>query len=78
MPMQYTEIFTVTVVTIEKFQFIFCNIFFLSFAKNIDCGHTLEPPQRGGSNEYAQNIDCGHTLEPPQRGGSNEYPQSIF
>ena len=27
---------------------------FLSFAQNIDCGYTLEPPRRGGSNEYPQ------------------------
>ena len=29
------------------------NIFdnFLTFAQNIDCGYTLEPPRRGGSNE---------------------------
>ena len=25
---------------------------FLIFAQNIDCGYTLEPPRRGGSNEY--------------------------
>ena len=24
------------------------------FAKNIDCGYSLEPPCRGGSNEYPQ------------------------
>ena len=24
--------------------------------KNIDCGYSLEPPQRGGSNEYSQSI----------------------
>ena len=41
----------------------------------------LEPPRRGGSNEYPQSMflsDCGYTLEPPRRGGSNEYPQSMF
>ena len=27
---------------------------FLIFAQNIDCGYTLEPPPRGGSNEYTQ------------------------
>ena len=27
---------------------------FLVFAQNIDCGYTLEPPRRGGSNEYPQ------------------------
>ena len=28
--------------------------FFDIFAQNIDCGYTLEPPLRGGSNEYPQ------------------------
>ena len=27
---------------------------FLIFAQNIDCGYTLEPLRRGGSNEYPQ------------------------
>ena len=31
---------------------------FLIFAQNIDCGYTLEPPQRGGSNEYPQSMFC--------------------
>ena len=39
------------------------------FAQNIDCGYTLEPPRRVGSNEYPQSMF---------RGGSNEYPQSMF
>ena len=30
--------------------------YFLIFAQNIDCGYTLEPPQRGGSNEYPQSM----------------------
>ena len=25
-------------------------------ARNIDCGYSLEPPRRGGSNEYPQSI----------------------
>ena len=29
---------------------------FLIFAQNIDCGYTLEPPRRGGSNEYVQSM----------------------
>ena len=29
---------------------------FLIFAQNIDFGYTLEPPQRGGSNEYQQSM----------------------
>ena len=35
------------------------NDIFLIFAQNIDCGYTLEPPQRGGSNEYPQSICFG-------------------
>ena len=29
-------------------------IIFLISAQNIDCGYSLEPPRRGGSNEYLQ------------------------
>ena len=29
---------------------------FLVFAQNIDRGYTLEPPHRGGSNEYPQSM----------------------
>ena len=29
-------------------------IFFLFLLKNIDCGYSLEPPRRGGSNKYPQ------------------------
>ena len=29
---------------------------FLIFAQNIECGYSLEPPQRGGSNEYPQSM----------------------
>ena len=35
----------------EKFQVKNSNIFHIS-AQNIDCGYTLEPPRRVGSNEY--------------------------
>ena len=31
------------------------DIFHMS-AKNIDCGYSLEPPRRGGSNEYPQSM----------------------
>ena len=31
------------------------DIFYIS-AQNIDCGYSLEPPRRGGSNEYPQSI----------------------
>ena len=29
---------------------------FLIFAQHIDCGYTLEPRRRGGSNEYSQSM----------------------
>ena len=31
-------------------------IIFLISVKNIDCGYSLEPPRRGGSNEYPQSM----------------------
>ena len=31
-------------------------ISFLMSAQNIDCGYSLEPPRRGGSNEYPQSM----------------------
>ena len=40
---------------IENFQPKKFDIF-LIFAQNIDCGYTLEPPCRGGSNEYPQSM----------------------
>ena len=49
MYMQYTEIFEV--VKNENLQYKIFDIF-LIFALNIDCGYTLEPRRRGGSNEY--------------------------
>ena len=41
MPMQYTSIFHGC--KNDNFQMKNCDIF-LIFAKNIDCGYTLEPP----------------------------------
>ena len=52
-PMQYTVIFKV--VKYENLQQKIFDIF-LIFAQNIDCGYTLEPPRRGGSNEYRQSM----------------------
>ena len=40
---------------IENFQLKKFDIF-LIFAQNIDCGYTLGPPRRGGSNEYPQSM----------------------
>ena len=53
LPMQYTVIFKN--VKNENFQWKTYDIF-LIFAQNIDCGYTLEPPRRGGSNEYPQSM----------------------
>ena len=39
----------------ESFQMKNSNIFHIS-AQNIDCGYSLEPPRRGGSNEYPQSM----------------------
>ena len=54
LPMQYTAIF----IAKKKKEKIFSRKrdIFLIFAQNIDCGYTLEPPRRGGSNEYPQSM----------------------
>ena len=39
----------------ENFQIKKFDILHIS-APNIDCGYTLEPPRRGGSNEYPQSM----------------------
>ena len=51
--MQLTEIFLA--LKNEIFQLKNVDIF-LIFAQNIDRGYTLEPPRRGGSNEYPQSM----------------------
>ena len=49
----YKQIFRA--LKIENFQLNFFDIF-LIFAQNIDCGYSIEPPRRGGSNEYPQSM----------------------
>ena len=39
----------------ENFQIKHAYIFYTA-AQNIDCGYSLEPPRRGGSNEYPQSM----------------------
>ena len=39
-----------------KLGFTGVYIIFLISAQNIDCGYSLEPPRRGGSNEYPQSM----------------------
>ena len=50
---KYIEIFTTK--NTEIFQ-IKIPIFFHIFAQTIDRGYSLEPPHRGGSNEYPQSM----------------------
>ena len=50
---KYIEKFTT--IKIENFQIKNPDIFHIS-AQNIDCGYSLEPPRRGGSNEYPQSM----------------------
>ena len=38
-------------------------IIFLISVKNIDCGYSLEPPRRGGSNEYPQSMFWAEILK---------------
>ena len=39
----------------QNFQIKYSDIFHIS-AQNIDCVYSLEPPWRGGSNEYPQSM----------------------
>ena len=41
--------------TMKNFQIKNSDIFHIS-AQNTDCGYSLEPPRRGGSNEYPQSM----------------------
>ena len=41
---------------IVKLGFTGVYIIFHISARNIDCGHLLEPPCQGGSNEYPQSM----------------------
>ena len=41
---------------VVKMGFTGVYVIFLSSAQNIDCGYSLEPPRRGGSNEYPQSM----------------------
>ena len=41
---------------IVKLGFTGVYIIFLISVQNIDCGYSLEPPCRGGSNEYPQSM----------------------
>ena len=51
----------------ENFQIKTPDIFHIS-AQNIDCGYSLEPPRRGGSNEDPQSMLLNRTNK------NNVYP----
>ena len=51
----YSNILKISPPKTERFQIKNSDIFHIS-AQNIDCGYSLEPPRRGGSNEYPQSM----------------------
>ena len=51
----------------NNFQIKKTDLFYIS-AQNIDCGYSLEPPRRGGSNEYQQ------AMFPSKNKKNNVYP----
>ena len=51
----YSKIYKISPPKTENFQVKNSDIFHIS-AQNIDCGYSLEPPRRGGSNEYPQSM----------------------
>ena len=51
----YSNILTILPRKYEKYSDKKSDTFHIS-AQNIDCWYSLEPPQRGGSNEYPQSI----------------------
>ena len=51
----YSNVQKISPPKIENFKIKNSDIFHIS-AENIDCGNSLEPPRRGGSNEYPQSM----------------------
>ena len=51
----------------ENFQIKYSDIFHIS-PQSIDCGYSLEPPRRGGSNEYPQSMFLSRNMK------NNVYP----
>ena len=48
---------------IVKLGFTGVYIIFLISAQTIDCGYSLEPPRRGGSNEYPQSMFLSRNMK---------------
>ena len=68
----YANIWKITPPKTENIQIKNSDIFLIS-AQNIDCGYSLEPPPRGGSNEYPLSMFLSrnkktnvHPCKPPQ------------
>ena len=51
----YSNILKISPPKTENLQIKNSDIFHIS-AQNIDCGYSLEPPRRGGSNEYPHSM----------------------
>ena len=51
----YSNILKILPTKNKNFQIKFLILFHIS-AQNIDCVYSLEPPRRGGSNEYPQSV----------------------
>ena len=51
----YSNILKILPPKTENFQIKNSDIFYIT-AQNLDCGYSLELPQRGGSNEYPQSV----------------------
>ena len=51
----YSNILKILPPNNENFKIKNSDIFHIS-TQNIDCGYSLEPPRRGGSNEYQQSM----------------------
>ena len=51
----YSSILKILPIKNENFQIKNSDILHIS-AQTIDCGYSLEPPRRGGSNEYPQSM----------------------
>ena len=63
----YSNILKISPPKNENFQIKNSDIFHI-FAQNIDCGYSLEPPRRGGSNGYPQSMFLSRTKK------NNVYP----
>ena len=64
----YSNILKILPPKIENFQIKKKSDIFHISAQNIDCGYSLEPPRRGGSNDYP------HSMFSSRNKKNNVYP----